>query len=156
MIVLATKPAMTAVAVDAVMAAANAHAAQLECCVTVAVVDDTLAPRALLRMDGADVLTVGLAVGKARLAAANGMPTSKWRGLTDDDPYLGLTIPTALDRLLDGAILFGGGYPIRVDGHTIGGIGVSGGSENQDDAIARAALNALPQAEQHAAPSAHD
>lgn len=156
MIVLAAEPALTAVAVDAVMSAASARAAQLECRATVVVVDDALAPRALVRMDGADILTVGLAVGKARLAAANGLPTSKWRGLMAEDPYLGLTIPTALDRLLDGAVLFGGGYPFRVDGHTIGAIGVSGGSEDHDDAIARAGLRALPQAEQHAAPPDHD
>ena len=147
MIALATKPVLTAAAGDGMVAAARRYAAEIGCRVTIVVVDDQLAPWALVRTDGADMLTVGLALGKARLVAANGMPTAAWRGLAENDPFLGLTIPTALDRLLDGAVLFGGGYPIRVDGHTIGGIGVSGGSEEQDDAVARIGLTGLPQAE---------
>ncbi|MEE2761727.1 MAG: heme-binding protein, partial [Pseudomonadota bacterium] len=36
-----------------------------------------------------------------------------------------------------------GGYPIFVDGHCIGGIGVSGGDWQQDAAISEAALAAI-------------
>ena len=40
-------------------------------------------------------------------------------------------------------VSFGGGLPIVIDGHRVGGIGVSGGSEEQDEQIARAGLQAL-------------
>ena len=40
-------------------------------------------------------------------------------------------------------VLFGGGLPIVADGQRIGGIGVSGGSAEQDEACAHAGLKAL-------------
>jgi uncharacterized protein GlcG (DUF336 family) len=40
-------------------------------------------------------------------------------------------------------VAFGGGLPITEGGVLIGAIGVSGGSEEQDDAIARAGCAAL-------------
>jgi uncharacterized protein GlcG (DUF336 family) len=39
--------------------------------------------------------------------------------------------------------MFGGGLPLVVAGERIGGIGISGGSEAQDEDCARAALAAL-------------
>ena len=40
-------------------------------------------------------------------------------------------------------IIFGGGYPIFMDGHCIGAIGVSGGHYSEDMDCALAALNAI-------------
>ena len=40
-------------------------------------------------------------------------------------------------------VVFGGGLPIRAGGALIGGIGVSGASEAQDEECARAALDAI-------------
>ena len=40
-------------------------------------------------------------------------------------------------------VVFGGGLPVREGGVLIGGIGVSGGSAEQDEICARAALAAL-------------
>jgi uncharacterized protein GlcG (DUF336 family) len=76
---LSSKPVLTEAAVAEIVAASRRQAIELGDAVTVVVVDDAAAPRALLRMDGADLLTVGLALGKARLAAANAMPTRRWR-----------------------------------------------------------------------------
>ncbi|PZS36665.1 MAG: cobalamin adenosyltransferase [Pseudonocardiales bacterium] len=145
---LSVKPSLNAHVVDEVMAAARQRAAMLGATFTIAIVDDSATPRALFRMDSADLLTVGLALGKARLVASNGMPSKMWRGLVADDAYLGLTVPIALDRVLGGAVLFAGGYPFQVDGTVVGAIGVSGGSEAQDDEVARAGLAALTQAKQ--------
>jgi uncharacterized protein GlcG (DUF336 family) len=142
-------------AADVMLAAGLSCATGLVCCVTVVIVDETLAPRALKRMDGADMVTAGLATGKARLAAANGAPTAVWRGLASAGRFLEATIPVALDRLLDGAVLFAGGYPLRAGGWTLGGVGVSGGDEEQDDTIAREVLGALPQLEQFTAAHGH-
>jgi uncharacterized protein GlcG (DUF336 family) len=40
-------------------------------------------------------------------------------------------------------VVFGGGLPVREDGQLIGGIGVSGGSAEQDEACAHAGLAAI-------------
>ena len=40
-------------------------------------------------------------------------------------------------------VCFGGGLPIRHEGRVIGGIGVSGGSEPEDETCARAGLSAI-------------
>lgn len=149
----ALKPTLDTPTVDQVLAAARHHAKSLGATFTIAVVDDTTTLRALFRGDRADLLTVGLATGKARLAAANGMPTKQWRRLVAEDPYLGLTVPVALDRLLGGAVLFAGAYPLRVDGTVVGAIGASGGTENQDDDVARAGLTGVPQLEQFPSPA---
>ena len=46
-------------------------------------------------------------------------------------------------RSLPGATPVTGGLPILVDGKIIGGIGVSGGTAEQDEQVARAGLDAL-------------
>lgn len=151
-----TKPSLTATGVDRILTAGIATANELGCHVTVVVVDDALVPRALNRMDGADLLTVGLATGKARLVAANGAPSGIWRGLADHDRFLEATVGIALDRLLDGAVLFAGGFPLRLNGWTVGGVGISGGREDQDEAIGRRAIAALPQLDQFPTQAHHD
>ena len=40
-------------------------------------------------------------------------------------------------------VCFGGGLPLRHEDRLIGGIGVSGGSEEQDEACARAGVLAI-------------
>jgi uncharacterized protein GlcG (DUF336 family) len=151
---LPLRPRLIAPVVEEVMAAARQSAALHGDNFTITIVDETTMPRALFRMDSADILTVDLALGKARLVASNGMPSKLWRKIIADDAYLGLTVPTALDRVLGGAVLFGGGYPFKVDGTVVGGIGVSGGSEAEDDEVARAGLAAIPDADQFTEDSA--
>ncbi len=48
--------------------------------------------------------------------------------------------PAGIDRL----VVFGGGYPIKVGGAVVGGIGVSGGHYSQDMEVAQAGLSAVP------------
>jgi len=38
-------------------------------------------------------------------------------------------------------VIFGGGFPLNVDGITVGGLGISGGSVEEVEKIAAAALN---------------
>ena len=40
-------------------------------------------------------------------------------------------------------VVFGGGFPVEVDGEVIGAIGVSGGSVEEDEQCAEAGLAAL-------------
>lgn len=106
--------------------------------VSVAVTDQAGHLMAFARMDDAPVLTVQLAQDKAHTAIQFGVATHQWYDLIKDDPALLVGIPP-IPRL----VVFGGGLPLRSDGCLIGGVGVSGGSTDDDVAIAEAALVAL-------------
>jgi uncharacterized protein GlcG (DUF336 family) len=88
-------------------------------------------------MDGAPLLSVQISQDKAYSAVAFGMPTDQWHEFIKDDEPLKIGIPHTA-RL----VVFGGGYPIVVDGELIGGIGTSGGHYNDDMAVAQGALRA--------------
>ena len=89
-------------------------------------------------MDGAALLSVQIAQDKAYTAIAFGMATHEWFDfIKDDAPLLHGIVKT--DRL----IVFGGGYPMKIDGAVVGGIGVSGGHYKHDMEVAQAGLAAL-------------
>jgi glc operon protein GlcG len=85
------------------------------------------------RLDGVPLLCVELAQDKAHSAIRFGMATHEWWPMIGSDPALvhGLA---KLDRL----VIFGGGVPLLDGGNTVGAIGVSGGSTDEDRAIAEA------------------
>lgn len=129
---------ITAEAAAAAVQAAVAHAAALGIRVNAAVADPAGVLMAFLRMPGAFVPSVGIAIDKAYTAAGFGFPTSQWLEAIGGDEALRLGLPQR-PRL----VVFGGGLPIREGGVLIGGIGVSGGSAEQDEACARAGLQAI-------------
>ena len=43
-------------------------------------------------------------------------------------------------------VIFGGGFPLQIKGETVGGLGISGGSVEEDEIIAERALEAFRQA----------
>jgi glc operon protein GlcG len=89
---------------------------------------------AFARMDHAPILCGQIAQDKAySVAVFGGLPTSEWWSLLESDPPLMHGI-TKTDRL----IVFGGGVPLVAGGRTVGGIGVSGGSSEQDVKIPKA------------------
>lgn len=124
--------------------AAVAAQAALECAerlgirVDVALVERSGNTLAYLHMAEAYLHSEGLAIDKAYTAASFGFATGCWMDLIGDDQRLRIGL-TARPRL----VVLGGGLPIVVEGRCIGGIGVSGGSEEQDETCARAALEAL-------------
>jgi uncharacterized protein GlcG (DUF336 family) len=95
--------------------------------------------KAFSRMDGAALLSTQIAQDKAYTAVGFGMPTHGWHDFIKDDAPLAAGAPTGIDRL----VIFGGGYPITVDGKVVGAIGVSGGHYTQDQQVAEAGLAAL-------------
>ena len=101
--------------------------------VAIAVVDQAGNLKAFARMDGAPLLSSRIAQEKAWTAAAFGIPTHAWWDLVKDEPPL-LHGIVKTDRL----IVFGGGVPLRSAGEVVGGIGVSGGSADQDRELAEA------------------
>jgi uncharacterized protein GlcG (DUF336 family) len=105
---------------------------------TIAVVDESGVLKGFARMDGAPLITVQIAQDKAYTAAGFGIPTDGWFDFIKDDEPLRLGAPTGIDRL----VLFGGGFPVVVDGALVGGVGVSGGHYSQDMAVAQAGLEA--------------
>lgn len=105
--------------------------------INVALTDQAGTPVAFLRMDGAPLHSVGIAEDKAYTAASFGLSTARWDAVVGDNAALRQGL-TQRERL----VMFGGGLPVNVDGQCVGGIGVSGGSEQQDETCARAGLEA--------------
>lgn len=107
--------------------------------VNIAVVDAGGNLAAFLRMPGAFLHSIDIAIDKAYTAAGFGLPTGAWtEALATHSPAVRTGIP-----LRPRMVCFGGGLPILHDGRVIGGIGVSGGSEHEDEVCARAGLTAI-------------
>ncbi len=116
--------------------AAERKAAEMGHPFVIAVVDDSGVLKAFSRMDGAALLSVQIAQDKAYTAAGFGLSTDGWHEFVKDDPPLALGAAAGIDRL----IVFGGGFPIMIDGKIVGAIGVSGGHYTQDMDVAKAGL----------------
>lgn len=105
---------------------------------SIAIVDKVGNLKSFAALDGAAVLSLEIAQNKAFSAAAYNRATHEWYDrLKDDPPLLHGIVHTP--RL----IIFGGGYPIRINDELIGGIGVSGGHYTQDMQVCEAALAIL-------------
>ena len=133
-----TKLSITQSASDRLIEAAAVKAIEIGVPMVIAIVDESGTLKAFRRMDGAALLSVDIAINKAWSAISFGMPTHAWFEFIKNDPPL-LHGIVHTPRL----VVFGGGYPVTIDGHTIGGIGVSGGHYNQDMQVAEAGLAAL-------------
>ena len=133
------KASVTSELAQRMIAAAEAKAAELGVPMVIAVCDESGVLKAFSRMDGAALLSVQIAQDKAYTAIGFGMPTDGWHEFIKDDPPLASGAVGGIDRL----VIFGGGYPIRVDEHIVGAIGVSGGHYTQDMEVAQAGLVVL-------------
>lgn len=126
-------------AAQAAAGAAAAEAERLSVAVNIAVVDAAGLPAAFVRMPGAPLHSIDIAIDKAYTAASFGLPTSDWQAELaghSEAVRAGLVLRPRF-------VAFGGGLPLVEQGERIGGIGVSGGSEAQDEIIAAAGLRAL-------------
>jgi uncharacterized protein GlcG (DUF336 family) len=92
-----------------------------------------------VRMDGAWLGSVDIAINKAWTARAFDMPTDDLARITQSGQQ-GFGLNTTNDSRV---VIFGGGIPIKRDGVVIGAVGASGGSVEQDVAVARAAVAGL-------------
>jgi uncharacterized protein GlcG (DUF336 family) len=107
---------------------------------SIAVVDDNGWLVALHRMDGALIPTADIANDKAWTAAVFKMPSSEVsRFGSPSSPGSGFNTQNWNDRLTT----IPGGLPIEVDGEVIGGVGVSGGTTEQDVSLCRAILGSI-------------
>ncbi|MFJ3927730.1 heme-binding protein [Streptomyces sp. NPDC090022] len=134
------RPALSNDLARSIVDAALAAARETDLLFSVAVVDESGHLSAFARQDGSGLMTIQIAQDKAYTAAAFGLSTTDWHELAENDAQLSAGARTGIDRL----VTFGGGLPIVVDGHLVGGIGVSGGHWSDDVKIAEAGLAAIP------------
>jgi glc operon protein GlcG len=132
-------PSVTSAAAQRAVTAAIAEAEELAVDVCIAVTDGGGHLLAMARMDRAPLLCIHIAQDKAySVASFGGLPTSDWWRLLESEPAL-LHGIVRTERV----VVFGGGVPLVVDGRTVGAIGVSGGSAEQDVRIAEAGAAVL-------------
>jgi uncharacterized protein GlcG (DUF336 family) len=113
--------------------AARAKAEEMAMTATIAIVDEAGTLKAAVRMDGAPLISLDVAIDKAYTAASSLLPT--------DEMYDALKLdPAVYDGVANRPriAMFGGGLPIQVAGATVGAIGVSGGAPYQDREVAEA------------------
>jgi uncharacterized protein GlcG (DUF336 family) len=100
---------------------------------SVVVVDRAGQPLVTLRDENATAQTTEMARRKAYTARMFRMSTLDFQKRTEDPKY-------AAQRDIADILALGGGLPINAGSETIGGIGSSGSSQDQDDACAKAGV----------------
>jgi glc operon protein GlcG len=104
------------------------------------VVDDGGHLLAFARMDGARPASVNTALIKAVSAATFRQETGPLPAKGEPDLHLSLSLQTASGGRVT---TLKGGVPIMVDGQVVGGVGVGGGTGEQDAEVAKAGIQAL-------------
>jgi glc operon protein GlcG len=92
------------------------------------------------RMDGADWITPEIATGKAWTAAAFRAPSDAQGKKAKDLVAFAGSISAATHGRYTPQI---GGLPIELDGEVAGGMGASGATGQEDEAVVRAALESV-------------
>ena len=118
-----------------IIEAAIAKAKTIRQPMNIAIVDAGANLMAFMRMDGAWLGSMDIAINKAFTAKAFDISTLELgRNSQPGDLFFGIH---ASNR--GRVMIFAGGIPIKVNGQIVGAIGVSGGSGEQDQAVAVAA-----------------
>ncbi|SIN90185.1 glc operon protein GlcG [Singulisphaera sp. GP187] len=127
-----------------ILEGAEAKASELGLKVNIAVVDDGGHLLAFARMDGARPASGYTAITKATTAATFRQETGPSpRGTTTPDPLLNISLQNAAAASGGKLTTLFGGVPVLVDGQVIGGVGVGGGTGEQDAIVAKAGIEAL-------------
>ena len=127
---MATKKALTLDVAKEIAAAAAAHARENNWNVVIAIVDDGGNLIYLERMDGTQIASIEIAIGKAKTAIGYKRPSKKLGdAIAGGRPEL-VTLPNAMT--------FDGGYPLIYSDQFVGGIGISGVTSTQDGYVAAA------------------
>jgi uncharacterized protein GlcG (DUF336 family) len=130
---------MTLAAARRMIDAVESLARELRVALSVAVVDAGDQLVAFGRMDGADLVSIELARNKAFSALMNRMPTRDLAPMVQPGTEF-----YGYDSLAGGRmVVFAGGMPLERDGVLVGAVGVSGGSAEEDQRAADAAVAAF-------------
>jgi uncharacterized protein GlcG (DUF336 family) len=104
----------------------------------IAVVDAGANLMAFMRMDGAWLGSIDIAINKAFTARAFDITTLELgRNSQPGDQFFGIHASNHGQ-----VMIFAGGIPISLNGQIVGAVGISGGSGEQDQAVAEAAVAA--------------
>jgi len=124
---------------------AETKARSLGCAVNIAVVDAGGNLVAHVRMDNARIGAIDIAINKAWSARAFDMETAELGSYSQPGgPFFGIHASNG-GRVM----ILAGGVPLRHAGQVTGAIGVSGGSDEEDSACARAGADALTSPSTH-------
>jgi uncharacterized protein GlcG (DUF336 family) len=125
---------LTADQAHAILAAAMQKATELNIKQNIAVVDAGGSLKAFIRMDGAWLGSIDIAIKKAKTSRYFDMPTGEIGKLSQPGKPL-----YQIEVSNGGLITFPGGVPIKLqDGTIIGAVGVSGSTVENDNACATA------------------
>ena len=121
------------------IAAAEKKAAQIGQPMNIAIADEGGNLVAHVRMDGAWLGSIDISIKKAFTARAFDLATKDLATQSQSGgQFFGIHASN------DGRVMiFAGGIPLKKDGKVVGAIGVSGGSGEQDHAVAEAGAAAL-------------
>ena len=123
-----------------ILAASERMAAEIGVDMDIAVLDDGMNLLAFHRMDGAKLTSIDVAIGKAYTAAGTRLPTRNYAvSAAAGAPAFGINVSN------NGKFMIvPGGLPIKLpSGETIGAVGCSSGSPEQDEEVAKAGIDAL-------------
>jgi len=124
---------------QAIVAAALKRAKKIGVPMNIAVVDAGANLKAFNRMDNAWLGSIDISIRKAKTARFFDMPTGEVGKLSQPGGSL-----YAIEHSNGGLITFPGGVPLKNSkGEIVGGVGVSGGSVEQDHDVASAGAAAL-------------
>lgn len=132
---LSTRKVLNLATVKAMVTAAEAEEKKRDVQVTICIVDESGTLLFLEKSDGAGINTVDFAQRKARHSAYFRSPSKAGADSLKSGNTSLLAVPQAFPMQ--------GGVPIKVDGQTIGAIGVSGAASEVDEAIGMAAIEAV-------------
>ncbi|QKZ13938.1 GlcG/HbpS family heme-binding protein [Spirosoma sp. KUDC1026] len=119
--------------------AAKQKASEIGTLMNIAVVDAGANLTAFVRMDGAWLGSVDIAMRKARTARYFDMPSGELGKLSQPGGSL-----YNIEHANGGLITFPGGIPIKnAQGEIIGAIGVSGSTVDNDHTVAQAGVDAI-------------
>lgn len=124
----------------AILAAAESKAREIKVPQNIAIVDEGGHLLVFVRMDGAKLSSIEVALTKALAAALRRSPTGPSPSAAEPSVLLSLGLPLATGGKLT---CIRGGLPLAVDGQCVGGIGVSAGTEEEDVEVAQAGVEAL-------------
>ena len=110
--------------------------------VSLAIADRSGHIRFFVRFGDAIIPSIEISQNKAYTAAVLGQTTREFGQIAQPGgPAFGINVTHPK------LVIFGGGYPLQQsDGATVGGLGVSGGSVEEDEAVAERALEAFRRA----------
>ncbi len=134
-----TVPKLTLDDAKIILEGAERKAREIGVPMDIAVVDDGGNLLAFHRMDGAKITSIDIAINKAFTAAGARKATHEYAEIAQPGgPAFGIHVSNQ-GRFM----IFGGGLPVFVDGHIVGGVGCSSGTPEQDRLVAQAGIEAF-------------